>query len=369
MAASGDEVVSGQQPVVSAMPQQKLKIDLLATPEVSASVLFGFFDVFAAAGRDWPTLIEGRPAESPFEVRVVATQAEPMQVANGVWLKPDATLGDRAPADIVCVPEVALSPDATLAGRFDAEIAWLQRCYAAHSTLATACSGALLLGEAGLLEGRDATTHWLFCDVLSKYRGVRVHPKRALVHADDGRLVMAGGGTGWQDLALYLVARYASVDTAMQVARLFLVNWHDVGQQPFAMLTCNQQVDDAVIRDCQMWIAQRYETATPVQAMIKHSGLTERTFNRRFRQATGMTPMQYVHVMRLEESKVMLETSTDPIEAVAQDVGYEDASSFSRLFRRHVGLTPGQYRKRFGKLRKTLQLQTAPRGHNLAMSG
>src|SRR5690606_32939398 len=127
------------------------------------------------------------------------------------------------------------------------------------------------------LEGRDATTHWLFCDVLARYPGVRVHPKRALVQTDDGRLVMAGGGTGWQDLALYLVARYASVDAAMQVARLFLINWHEIGQQPFALLTCNRQFEDALIRDCQTWIAQNYETPSPVQAMIERSGLSERT--------------------------------------------------------------------------------------------
>lgn len=340
------------------MPQPRYKVDLLAVPDVSASALYGMYDVFSAAGRDWPTIIEGQPAESPFNVRVVASSTNPMQVANGVWLKADAGLGE--PPDIVCVPEVVINPQTPVAGRFDAEVDWLRRCYAADSTLATACSGALLLGEAGLLDGRDATTHWLFCDVLAeKYPGVRVHRERALVQNDDGRLVMAGGGTGWQDLALYLVARYASVDAAMQVARLFLINWHDVGQQPFAMLTCNRQQEDAVIGDCQTWLARNYETASPVQAMIERSGLAERSFNRRFKQATGMSPMQYVHTLRLEESKQMLERSGEPVEAIAEAVGYEDASFFNRLFRRSVGLTPGQYRKRFGKLRKTLQMQTA----------
>ena len=339
------------------MSSPRIKVDLLAVPEVSASALYGMHDVFAAAGRDWPTLIEKRPAQSPFEVRVVASDPGPFRVANGVWLKPDATLGD--PPDIVCIPEVAVDPASPLSGRFDAEIAWLQRCHAAHSTLTTSCSGALLLGEAGLLKDCDATTHWLFCDVLARYPGVRVHRDRALVQNDAGRLVMAGGGTGWQDLALYLVARYVSVDAAMQVARLFLINWHDVGQQPFAMLSCNRQKEDAVIGDCQTWIAHNYDRASPVQAMIERSGLTERSFNRRFKKATGMTPMHYVHTLRLEESKLMLERTADPVEAIAESVGYEDASFFNRFFRRSVGLTPAQYRRRFGAMRKTLQQQTA----------
>lgn len=333
-----------------------LTVDLLAVPDVSASVLYGMHDVFSSAGRDWPVLMEGGEPVSLFEPRVVAATAEPMRVANGVWLKPDAALGD--PPDLVCVPEVMFAPDEPLAGRFAVETEWLRRCRSAHSTLATVCSGAMLLAEAGLLAGQEATTHWLYCDALARYPDVRVHRHRALVQTDGGRIVMAGGGSSWHDLALFLVARFASVDQAMQVARLFLIDWHDVGQQPFAALTCNRQQDDALIGDCQAWIARHYETASPVQAMITRSGLTERSFTRRFKRATGMAPMAYVHNLRLEESKHVLETTDDPVEAVAEAVGYEDASFFGRLFRRQVGLTPTQYRKRFGGLRRSLESQT-----------
>lgn len=339
------------------MPASPLTVELLAVPEVSASVLYGLYDVFASAGRDWTMLIDGREADPRFDVRVVAAGPDPLRVTNGVWLKPDAAVGE--PPDIVCVPEVMIAPDEVLAGRFDAEIAWLQRCRAAHTTLATACSGAMLLAEAGLLGGREATTHWLYCDALARYPDVRVHRDRPLVQTDGGRLVMAGGGTSWQDLALYLVARFASVDEAMHIARLFLIDWHEVGQQPFAMLTCNRQLDDAVIASCQTWVALNYEIASPVQAMIERSGLSERSFNRRFKRATGMAPMEYVHTLRLEEAKHMLETTSDSVEAIAEAVGYEDASFFGRLFRRKVALTPAQYRRRFGGLRRALQAQTA----------
>ncbi len=331
-------------------------IELLAVPEVSASVLYGMQDVFASAGRDWQMLIEGREPDPPFQTRVVTASGEPMQVANGVWLKPDAVFDE--PPDIVCVPEVMFAPNEPLEGRFLAETAWLRRCRAAHTTLATACSGAMLLAEAGLLAGQDATTHWLYCDALERYPDVRVHRHRTLVQTDGGRIVMAGGGSSWHDLALFLVARFASVDHAMQIARLFLIDWHQVGQQPFATLTCNRQRDDAVISASQIWIARNYEIAAPVQAMIERAGLSERSFSRRFHRATGMKPMEYVQTLRLEESKHLLETTTDPVEAVAEAVGYEDASFFGRLFRRQVGMTPMQYRKRFGGLRRELQAQT-----------
>jgi len=165
---------------------------------------------------------------------------------------------------------------------------------------------------------------------------------------------MAGGGTSWQDLDLYLIARFVGVDVAMQVARINLIDWHAIGQQPFARLARSRQVDDAVIARCQTWIADHYQEPSPVAALVQLSGLAERSFKRRFQQATGMSPLEYVHTLRLEEAKQMLEAGSRPIEAIANEVGYEDAGFFSRLFRRKVSLTPAQYRKRFGSMRRAL---------------
>lgn len=336
------------------MSTHKPTIALLAIPEVGASPLYGFYDIFAAAGRDWPALIEGKVGEPLFVPQVVArTGTREMTIANGVRITPNAGL-DTLP-DVVCIPEIMLPPDAELESRYTAEIEWIKRCHDAGAILATACSGALLLAESGLLRGEDATTHWAYCDVLGRYPGVRVHPHRALVVGGTGGcLVMAGGGTSWSNLALYLIARLAGVDEAMHIARLFLIDWHEVGQLPFAMLARTRQAEDAVIARCQTWIAEHYDEPSPVAALIRLSELTERSFHRRFRKATGLSPMEYVHTLRLEEAKQMLETEKAPVEAVAEAVGYEDAAFFGRLFRRKVGLTPAQYRRRFGGLRRAL---------------
>ena len=113
-------------------------------------------------------------------------------------------------------------------------------------------------------------------------------------------------------------------------------------------------MDDAVIARCQAWIAEHYREPSPVAAMVRLSGVAERSFKRRFQAATGMSPLEYVHTLRLEAAKEMLETSAQPAEAIAFEVGYEDAGFFRRLFRRHVQLTPSQYRKRFGALRSAM---------------
>jgi transcriptional regulator GlxA family with amidase domain len=135
---------------------------------------------------------------------------------------------------------------------------------------------------------------------------------------------------------------------------IFILNWHDTGQRPFATAAGFHQTTDAVVARCQAWAADNYRASAPVAAMIQLSGLAERTFVRRFRQATGMTPLDYIQALRLEEAKQMLETSDLPVEAIANEVGYEETSFFGRLFRRDVGLTPAQYRLRFGALSRTL---------------
>lgn len=337
------------------MAKQKPRIALLAIPEVAGSTLFGMFDVFASAGRDWASLVEGKEGESMLDPRVVSLRGTgPMEIANGVQIMPGED--DGGIPDVVCVPEVAVAPGANLNASHQTEIAWIRRCHEAGAIVATACSGAMLLAETGLLNGVEATTHWAYCDALACYPGVRVFPKRALVvGGEGGRLIMAGGGTSWEDLALYLVARLVSVEEAMHIAKLFLIDWHDVGQLPYAALARTRQVDDATIARCQVWIAENYDQPSPVASMIKLSELSERSFSRRFKQATGMAPIQYVHTLRLEEAKQLLESGDEPVEAIAQDVGYEDAAFFGRLFRRQVGVTPAQYRKRFRGLRRALE--------------
>ncbi len=331
-------------------------VDILAMPEASASVIYGMYDQFCSAGRDWGVIVDGTPGPSLIRPRIVAARRGAFRVYNDVEVTADATLEDAIDADVVCVPEVAVPPGEPVAGRFTAEIDWLKRSHARGATLASACSGAILFAEAGLLDGWSATTHWAYCDVLRRrYPNVTVHAQRALVVSGEGqRLVMAGGGTTWLDLALYLIARTVGIEAAMQVARINLIDWHDIGQQPFARLARSRQVEDAVIARCQTWIAEHYKERSPVAAMARHSRLAERSFKRRFQQATGMAPLEYVHTLRLEEAKHMLESTEQPVEAIANEVGYEDAGFFGRLFRRHVNLTPAQYRKRFGSMRKAL---------------
>ena len=259
-------------------------------------------------------------------------------------------------AALVCVPDIVVAPGEPIAGRFGDTVAWLKECHDVGATLASACSGALLLAEAGLLDGWEATTHWAYCDDMRRsYRRVVVHPGRCLVASGDGqRIVTSGGGTSYLDLGLFLIARFLDQDEAIRLARIYLIDWHSIGQLPFSSLTRSRQAVDRHVAAVQEWIAGNYTHPAPVAAMVEQSRLPERSFKRRFTQATGLTPLEYVHTLRLEEAKQLLETTDFAIDAVANEVGYEDGSFFRRLFRRKVGLSPHAYRLRFSTFRRAL---------------
>ncbi|PWG65428.1 GlxA family transcriptional regulator [Spiribacter halobius] len=332
------------------------EVALLAVSEATASTLHGAYDMLCSPGRDWPLLTTGAPGRSLLRPRIVSADGSPFRVSNGVQVAPHARIADCPRPAVVCVLELLVAPEQPLAGRYAREIDWLRDCYEAGALIGAACTGGLLLAEAGLLDGREATTHWAYCEALARrHPGVRVRPECALLSTGEGgRIVMAGGGTSWIDLVLLLVARLLGPDEAMRLARLHLVDWHDRGQLHFAALATRPQREDAVIADAQAWLACHYDAANPVRAVVARSGLAERSFKRRFARATGMAPIEYVHNLRVEEAKYLLETTADPVEAIANQVGYEEASFFGRLFRRRVGLTPAAYRRRFAGLRTRL---------------
>lgn len=340
-------------------PRKPLEIAILTTGKTTSSTVYGMNDLLCSAGRDWPLITGGEAGQPLIKPTIVSASGEALEVANGGWVKPHRRLSDDYRPDVVCILEIAIAPDSQFADELTREIEWLLAYWARGGTIAAACTGSLLIAEAGLLDGEDATTHWGFCEFAGRrYPQIRFHANRALVTSGEGqRLIMAGGGTSWMDLGLYLIARFCSMEEAIRVAKVHLIDWHEVGQQPYAVLSCRGQSEDAVISQCQVWVAEHYDRPSPVNQMMAQSGLSERSFKRRFKQATGMTPMEYVLTLRLEEAKQILETSDIPIEAVAEAVGYQDAGFFGRKFLDRVGMTPTQYRRRFHGLRQHLLSQ------------
>jgi transcriptional regulator GlxA family with amidase domain len=334
-----------------------LTVALLAMPDVTASTLFGLYDLLASTRRDWQMLMHGVECASPLLPRIVSRDGQAMRAANDVLIEPHESFATCPPPAIVVITDLMIAPTQPLGSRYDEEAAWMRAQYAEGATVAAACSGAVLLARTGLLDGLEATSHWGYCDALQReYPTTRWRPEHPLVVAGEGqRIVMAGSGTSWHTLALFLIARFVGPEEAMQVARINVLDWNPISPVAYASLARNAQVSDTVIAHCQEWVAQHYDVESPVAQMVELSGLPERTFKRRFTQAMGMPPLEYVHTLRLEEAKQMLESGNAAVEVIALEVGYQDAGFFGRLFRRKVGLTPAQYRRRFGALARKLK--------------
>jgi transcriptional regulator GlxA family with amidase domain len=189
------------------------------------------FDLFSSPGRDFTFITTGEAGPQRIRPFVVSLDGREFQAANGVWVRPDFSLADCPRPDIVCIPDFYVDPGRSVAGLHDVEARWLKHAHAEGAMLASACSGALLIGEAGLLSNGEATIHWGYvASLANNFPGVKVKAQQSLVLSGEAqRIVMAGGGSSWQDLALYLIGRYVGLKEAMEVAKVYLLQWHDVG--------------------------------------------------------------------------------------------------------------------------------------------
>lgn len=319
-------------------------VSIVVFPECDPSIVYGVFDTLWAAGR----FMGGGPSEPLFEPRIVGAHHGPLQLVTGVSIIPQDSIADVEQTDIVFVPNVIVETPEALRALDRDLLEWISAMNAHGSQIYAACGGSMVLAEAGILDGREATTHWTYAPLFrEQYPNVTLHVDRLLVQTGQGhRVACSGGASSWQDLALLLVAKHGGTKEAVRLSKLFLYQWHRDGQLPYASMLQNAHHGDAIIERCQQWIAQNYDKPDIVTKLVEESSLPKRTFDRRFKAATGYSPLAYIQALRIEEAKQILETSDMAVEAVGREVGYEDAASFRRLFRRYAGLGPGEYRRK-----------------------
>lgn len=326
-----------------------IDVHILCLPESAGSALYGMVDVLAATGTLWNELSGIEPGEVTLAPRLVSTTTDPFTCGNGIPVQPEFAISADLRPEILIVPELWLSPDDAVDDRYDVLKAWIRDCYEDGTTVYSACSGSVMLAAAGLLNGKSATSHWGYEDLFrDRFPRVRFDPAPSICVSDPvGRLVTAGGTSSWHDLAIHIIRRHVSPGEAVRIAKVYLMKWHSEGQLPYANKVRRVDHADNVAKRAEDWLAENYSDTDPVSGVVEALGVPERTLKRRFKVATGTTLITYSQNLRVEAAKRKLEESEDPIEEIAPAVGYENVSFFRRLFKRHVGLTPGQYRRMF----------------------
>lgn len=321
-----------------------LHVSLIAIPDAVVSTLSGIFDVMNAF-----KMLPGPDEPPPFRVDIVGPSSGPLELASGVPVTVQRSIHELPTTDIIIVPSILLPPTGWEKHRYPELVTWLTAMHDRGAILCSACSGLFLLAETGLFDGMDSTIHYGYAEAFSKaYPTVPIYPEQVLVvSGQHEELISSGASMTWHDLVLYLISRYVGVTAAQDVARFFALQWHQDGLAPYMVFEGEMHHGDSAIRSAQEWLSDHFSVAAPVDEMIKRTGLTERTFKRRFTNATGLPPIVYVQRLRVEDAKRRLERTETSIDEISWQVGYEDPAFFRRLFKRTTGLTPGTYRRRF----------------------
>jgi AraC family transcriptional activator FtrA len=280
-----------------------------------------------------------------YDFRVVAALGNPVGVSGGDWsVSTPWTLDDLADADTVIVPTWPDLDAPAPSGLLDA----LRAVHGQGGRLLSVCTGAYLLAQTGLLDGRRATTHWMYVDQFARsYPAVDLDPDVLFVDAGNRIFTSAGTGAGI-DLCLHIVRLDHGADVANKVARRMVVPpQRDGGQAQFVDAPVPATPDDDVIARTLEWAAGHLDQPLTVDDLARRALLSSRTFARRFRAVTGTTPMQWLLRQRVLHAQRLLEATELPIELVAQECGFGTATSFRTHFRRMTGTSPAAYRRTF----------------------
>jgi len=305
-------------------------------------------EVFHSAGALWREL-KGESPEPRFHVITASIDGRPIRSAyGGMSISPQTSINAVARADIVIVPTSGLQLDEKLIEN-SALLPWLRKHYAAGAYVVGVCMGAAYLAEAGLLDGRRATTHWAAApDIMRRWPKVSWQPD--LFVTEDSRVLCSGGLAAAADVSLYLVEKLCGHEIAVQTAKALLLTMPRTHQSGYAVLPLSPPHGDDRVRTIEAFLEQNFSTSHSTEGLAGRASMSERAFLRRFKAATGRAPAAYLQAVRIEAAKVMLERDSAPVQTVSEAVGYQDASFFRSLFKRETGMTPAEYRTRFAAI-------------------
>jgi len=307
-------------------------VAVLALPEVIAFDLATPIEVFGRV-----RLPDGRPA-----YRVVVAGAEPSVAAGPMRITPEADLGILERADLIVVPG-ASDPSRPTSPPV---LAALRQAADRGTRIASICVGAFTLAQAGLLDGKLATTHWIGADRLAReYPLIRVDPN--VLYTDNGSILTSAGASAGIDMCLHVIERDYGVAVAAAAARLAVAPLHRSGGQAQYILR-NRPADHTTnLSRVLEWIEQNAHRRLTLADISDAAGMSVRTLARRFREETGQSPIQWLTGVRIRHAQELLETTSYTVERIADKVGFPTTSNFRTLFAQTVGVNPGAYRNTF----------------------
>jgi transcriptional regulator GlxA family with amidase domain len=283
-----------------------------------------------------------------FSVQLVGEKRE-VRLNNGRYsVHTDKLLNEVKHTDLVIIP--ALFGDIEKAVELNRKmIPWILQQYDNGAEVASLCVGAFLLASTGLLDGRKCSTHWGFINEF-RQRYPEVIAQDGSIVTEENRIYTSGGATSYWNLLLRLVEKYSDRQTAILTAKYFAIDINRHSQSVFAMFKGQKVHRDEAVKKAQEYIEQNIEEKIVVDELADAVAVGRRSFERRFRQATSNSVLEYVQRVKMEAAKRSFENSRKNISEVMFEVGYNDTKAFRSTFRKITGLTPIEYRNKYNKL-------------------
>lgn len=335
-----------------------INIYVLGFDQALASAITGVIDLFALAGVTW-NRIQQQETQMAFNVQLASDQGSNIHCINGLKLAAHCSFNDIAEkltsprltpdfdANILIVPTIGGPIQQTLDSNSEL-IELLRKADNAGWTIAGNCTGNFLLAQADILDGKTATTHWGF-ETEFKQRYPQIDLQADQLITRDENIFCAGGGIAWFDLGLHIIERCVDFDTAMQTAKAFVIDYRRDSQLSYSLMRIAKPHQDDLVNNIQSMIEEDCTRSLSIDKLASNNNVSPRTLIRRFNNALGVPPNTYLQSVRMERARKLLEESDYNVDTVMNKVGYEDASSFRRLFKKKTGLTPTEYRNRFSR--------------------
>jgi transcriptional regulator GlxA family with amidase domain len=316
------------------------QIGIVLYPGAQAACIHGLSDLFGIASRI--ALGHRRPGRPAF--RITHWQAEHGHDAQLSCVYDSAPSGAPQPRILIIPPTMVNLPDPDIPA---GAVSWLLKEHSAGATLVSICSGAFILAETGLANGRSVATHPICAKALAKrFPQILVDTTRRIIDYED--IVSAGGFLAWVDIGLFLVDKILGGGVKVETARIVLADPAANETHYSAGFAPTQMHGDRAVLKAQQLVHMRDGRSVSLASMAAAAGLERRTFLRRFVNATGMAPIEYSRAVRMARARELLKGGNTSQKMIAQSIGYKDVASFARVFRKATGLAPGAYRKKFG---------------------
>jgi transcriptional regulator GlxA family with amidase domain len=321
------------------------EVTVLFLDQTFSSTAVGPLEVFNQAGRLW-NVLTGTKQTPRFRVTTASANGRAVRCDGNFRIQPNACIKDIRDTDLIFIPTTGLVIDNVV--EHNAPVGpWLERWQKRGAAIASVCSGVGLVAATGMLDGKRATTHWGLAERFRlKYPKVKWMPQ--LMVTEDHNFYCGGGVHAALDLSLYLVEKYCGHDIAMQTAKAMLIDTPRAWQSGFAIVPLKTEHNDDAISTAQEWLHENFQRPFPLDAPARKVGMSLRNFVRRFKQATGDSPLIYLQKLRIAAARRLLENNHRSMQEISDAVGYQDVAFFRALFQRHTGVSPSAYREKFG---------------------